>query len=448
MEYKILSDELKKTDKSIIVYLLYSDVNEHPYISSPSILFIHFTESRKTIYFSINHSDGLYCYSLENIFSILKSIKNRIWVFDKKSLLQKVYIPNLLDINLYNFLLRGQILEEQKFETQAHRFIKNTNHTIKNLNTIIPVLKHKEMIDNMFYNAVETLPLEAELNSGFLKENNEIIETLADIEKNGIFVDKEITNHFNNISLPNNQILHSQYNIYTSTGRPSNRFDNINYAALNKESGVRKCFVSRYEKLGKMVLIDYSAFHPRIICQLVNFSLPIELNIYKYLGEMYFKRTELNEFDIEESKKLTFRQLYGGVESEFEHIKYFAKLKDFVNQNWKTFQENGEVLTPIFKRPITNKHLIDGNPNKLFNYILQATETEIAIPILNSVNGFLKTKKTMSVLYTYDSILFDFYKEDGYKTLKGIIDIMKINNNFPVKIYMGDSYDSMNQIFV
>src|SRR3972149_1850904 len=98
--------------------------------------------------------------------------------------------------------------------------------------------------------------------------------------------------------LPAAKDVYSQYNFYTSTGRPSNHFDNVNYAALNKENGVRKCFVSRHGKDGTMILIDYSAFHPRIISNIVNFPMGINEDIYKYLGEMYFHRN-ITEYDMD-----------------------------------------------------------------------------------------------------------------------------------------------------
>ena len=36
-----------------------------------------------------------------------------------------------------------------------------------------------------------------------------------------------------------NGFVHTEYNLFTSTGRPSNRFGNINYAALKKDDGCR-----------------------------------------------------------------------------------------------------------------------------------------------------------------------------------------------------------------
>jgi hypothetical protein len=104
-------------------------------------------------------------------------------------------------------------------------------------------------------------------------------------------------------------------------------------------------------------------------------------------------------------------------------------------------------LTPIFKRKITNKHIRDGNPEKLFNYILQATEGEIAISAVRWVNDYLTDKKTKAVLYTYDSILFDFYKPEGHQVIENMVELMMANKKFPVKVYMGLSYGSVTQIY-
>ena len=35
-------------------------------------------------------------------------------------------------------------------------------------------------------------------------------------------------------------MFYSEYNLFTSTGRPSNRFGGINFAALNKKDGSRE----------------------------------------------------------------------------------------------------------------------------------------------------------------------------------------------------------------
>lgn len=428
----------------IILHIIPVDDKTHPTVSVPSIVFIRDAITRKTYYISFKHEDAPVIISKDKFINDLNNLKNMKWVVDKKSFIQMLPLTDLYDMNLLIHLYNGETIDFEKYETNSHKFIKRINRNHKILNNIIPLLKHQEMFDSICDEFVSSIG-KCKLDDGYKKENSIIIETLAELESNGIHIQTEDFKSFFDAQVYKNDLIYSQYNIYTSTGRPSNHFDNVNYAALNKDNGVRKCFVSRYGKAGKMVLMDYSAFHPRIICNLVKFSIPIDVDIYYYLGELYFNR-KITEYDLDEAKKLTFRQLYGGVEEKYEHIKYFAELKSFINKNWKDFVNNGYVLTPLFKRIISDKHILDPNPNKLFNYILQATETEVSISSLKELNRYLKDKKTKAVLYTYDSILFDFHKEDGYKVLNDMMGIMKMGNRFPIKVYIGDSYDSVIQI--
>jgi hypothetical protein len=428
--------------KDLVLFVVMLDHDVHPVASEVTAVLIRDTATKITHHFSWKHGDEVVNITKDRFCQDLSALKNRKWVFDKKSFIQTLPITNLLDVNLYKLLDDGTTIDESKFETLAHRIIYRTLSGTKGLNNVVPILKHQETFDAM---CDEFRP--GELDDGYLKENDVIIETLATLEKNGIHIDTDIFSKYFAARIPLPNTVFSQYNIYTATGRPSNHFDNVNYAALNKDNGVRQSFTSRFGKLGKMVLVDYSAFHPRIICHLIKFPLSIDVDIYNYLGEMYFGRTKLGSYELDETKKMTFRQLYGGVEEQFEHIKYFARLKSFIDTNWKEFQKTGRVLTPVFKRKITDKHVLDPNPSKLFNYILQATETEIAIPALAAVNKYLTAKKSKAVLYTYDSILFDFHKDDGSPVLNDLMTIMKMNDRFPIKVYLGENYDSVSQIY-
>ena len=47
--------------------------------------------------------------------------------------------------------------------------------------------------------------------------------------------------------------------------------------------------------------------------------------------------------------------------------------------------------------------------------------------------GLLQNKKTNVVLYTYDSFLFDFSKEDGIETLDDIKEILEEGGKYPIK---------------
>lgn len=433
---------VKEHGKDLVLQAVFLDCNVHPVANDIVAVLIRDVSTKTTYHFSWKHPDAVVFVTKERFVQDLSALPNRKWVFDKKSFIQVLPITNLLDVDLYQLLNEGTTVDAAKCETLAHRIIYRTLNGSNGLNNIVPILKHQEMFDCMCdqFHSGET-------DVGYLKENEIIIETLAHLEQNGIHIEDAIFSKHFTARIPRPHTVFSQYNIYTATGRPSNHYDNVNYAALNKDNGVRKSFTSRFGKDGKMVLIDYSAFHPRIICHLIKFPLSIDVDIYKYLGEMYFGRTNLGSYELDETKKMTFRQLYGGVEEQFEHIKYFARLKSFIEANWKEFQKTGRVLTPVFKRKITDQHVLDPNPSKLFNYILQATETEIAIPALHAVNQYLLTKKSKAVLYTYDSILFDFHKDDGSTVLHDVMTIMKMGDRFPIKVYLGESYDSVSQIY-
>jgi hypothetical protein len=427
----------------IILWAISSDESLHPCATDISAVFIKDVVTRETHVFGFGHPDLKYTDKAVFI-DELNELNVKKWVFDKKSFIQLLPVKDLLDFNLYNHIENGKIVEEHSYETNAHKFVYRTKRGCGDLNNVIPILKHKEVFESLcnefFFIDTETS------DSGYKMENEIVVETLAEMETNGIYVSAECFSQHFDAKIQPNGLVYSQYNIYTSTGRPSNHFDGVNYAALNKDNGVRKCFVSRHGEDGMMVLIDYSAFHPRIICNLVNFPMNIEQDIYKYLGELYFKRS-VTEYDMEEIKSITMRQLYGGVEEKYEHIKYLSNLKEYIYSNWTYFKNNGYVLTPVFLRKITKEHLHDANPAKLFNYILQATETETALSAVQWVNKYLRDKKTKAILYTYDSVLFDFYKPDGKTVLQDIIRIMKVGNRFPVKVYTGDSYDSVVQIY-
>ena len=83
-------------------------------------------------------------------------------------------------------------------------------------------------------------------------------------------------------------------------------------------------------------------------------------------------------------------------------------------------------------------------PQKLFNYYIQAFETEYNFTMLSRIFKFLEDKKSKIVLYVYDSILIDFAIEDGKDTLKWLRDT--ISSDFPVKLKKGYTYSSLKDI--
>lgn len=435
--------EAENVDGDWIVHIVPIDESIHPVDNQPSLLFIRNTFTLKTYYFSFKHPDSRP--SLDStwfINDVLKKSEKIKWALDKKAFVQLLPLTNVYDANLCGFLKDNSIEELDKYETVAHGLIRRHANGIGKLNNSIPLIKHKEMFDDLS-NSIIKLIKKFTITEPFIKVNNIILPTLADIESNGIYVNVDTySKHFSH--KPNKSgYVFSQYNVYTSTGRPSNRYGGVNYAALNHSDGSRAAFISRYGTDGQMVLIDYTAFHPRIICQLTNYSIPIETDIYEYLAKLYFNKKVIDETDIANAKQLTFKQFYGGVDEKYSHIKYLSNLKTYISEQWDFFNKNGYIVTPFFQRHITDNHIKDPSPTKIFNYILQAAEGEIAISRIQLVLEYLKNKKTKAILYTYDAVLYDFYKTDGVETLNEIRNIMSFDGLFPMKTYIGTSYQDI-----
>lgn len=221
---------------------------------------------------------------------------------------------------------------------------------------------------------------------------------------------------------------HCEYNPFTLTGRPSNHFNQINYAALNKEDGSRKRFVSRF-KDGFLMEIDLSGFHLYLIYMILGQKFPE--NVYLELAQYYPKEVD--------PKNYTFKQIYGGIEEglkEIEPFKSIIKLQQGIYETYK----RGQLKTFLFERPIKIEGLTQ---TKLFNYMLQNLETEFNAKLLNDINQRLSHKKTKLILYTYDSFLFDFSLSDGKELLQ---EIKQIFNEIPFHLKVGKNYQDLKLV--
>lgn len=434
-------NESEKNDLLLHVVPLHDGI--HPAANSPILLFVKDLPRDRTFYYSFGHPDVKTLKDLtpEQVMGMISAMKGRKWAVDKKSFDQLVPVLGTLDVGLAQHLTENNVFEISDFDTSAHTLVRRNFMGRPGYGKFVPLMKHLETFAELA-ETCEKVIKKARIDDAFEKFNRLLIEPLTEVEHQGLAVDLAVfREHFGDIFVKSG-LAFTQYNFYTSTGRPSNRFGGVNYAALNKEDGSRKAFVSRFGQNGKLVLIDYSAFHPRIIAKLVGYDIPATTDIYEYLARLYFQKKVIDEMDVANAKQITFRQLYGGVEEKYSHIKYLSHLKDFIDEHWRQFHQNGYVETPIFKRRITDKHLQNPKPATVFNYLLQAAEGEISIPILGGVNEFLRTKQSKAVLYTYDSILFDCCLDDAgiFPVIK---DLMSLGGEFPLKVYVGDNYQDM-----
>ena len=155
--------------------------------------------------------------------------------------------------------------------------------------------------------------------------------------------------------------------------------------------------------------------------------------------DVHMAFAEMYGVDYQKAKELTFKQLYGGVFDQYKDLEFFKKVQVYTDELWEAYQENGWIECPISGYQLIEDNLEDMKPQKLLNYLLQNLETSYNVCILWDILKLLKNRRTKLVLYTYDSFLFDFSKEDK-EILTEIENIFK-NNNLQVKINYGDTYN-------
>jgi len=365
---------------------------------------------------------------------------NDIFIHDKKRWIQSGGTGNSWDVKTLWWYTYSESYDESHYSTSAHTFYWNRHKTLSHINALIPLQKHFEMCQKIRHYAWPMCQ-NAKLTESYQQFNSTYPSVFAEIESNGL----QINESFRMPELIQNSKVYSQYNYHTTTGRPSNAFRGFNFAAMNKEDGTRSAFCSRFDN-GALVEMDFDSYHVRLIARLVEYDLP-ESSIHDYLGKFYFGVDSLTETQREESKAITFRLLYGGIDREFLTIPFFKKVNDFIYTLWDKWKRNGCVETPILQRKICKDTLQNMTANKIFNYYLQAMETEVSVKKLHQLNEILHSYKSCIILYTYDSILLDVYYPEAKVLLPKIKNKLE-QGKFPVKCKVGDIYDKMNTILL
>lgn len=404
--------------------------NFHPSLSPLSLIYIRSLSDHKGYILCLSHTESL---SLDMSVTLdwLNNNTGKLWVMDKKQAMYWFPYPDkLYDVN---FIAIPNLTEALNIPAITHYYSKYTNLPI--VNKLIPISKHYEESENIFDVVLPIIQTYQAKDNIFAFNNGSLTQVFHSIESNGIKVDKQcfIDCYGDDLKYPEFNLykgkIYSQYNLHTTTGRPSNTYNSINFAALNKSNGERLCYRPANDKF---IEIDIQGHHPRLIGEMVNFHFPLEQSTYEYLGGLL-------GVSVQEAKELTFKQLYGGVWSEYRDKPFFKDVAEFTNELWDDFKGSGYIATQnkIFKRI----ELPDMTPAKLLNYIVQSAETTTNTILLEAILHELKDKKTKLVLYTYDAFLFDYNKEDG--------DILtKIKNiiHYPVTIKQGKSYHGLTKI--
>ena len=344
------------------------------------------------------------------------------------------------DVNIAHWWKYGKPIDLE-VRNNAIDFLSNKYYNVKKLNEIVPIIKHKEYCDEVSERILNFLKedLSELINDIGWFDNNgstEAIQAFHSIEKNGVTVSDDVCDIFDvrvkkHIS---DGKLYSNYNLTTTTGRPSNSFGTVNFAALPPEK--RRAIIPENDYL---VEFDFDAYHLRLIADLVDYKHFGKESVHEHLSNFY-------KCSYDESKARTFRLLYGGIDKETqEQVPFFRRVHEYINKKWNEINTHNCIYTDIYRRKLIYDNYQDLNRNKLFNYLIQAHETESNIKKILLIQDYLLSKHTKLVLYGYDSFLFDFSNQDGVETLKDIKSILEEGKHY-TKSKMGLNYGEIKDI--
>jgi hypothetical protein len=405
--------------KEVFVEIIPFHNNIHPILNDVSLIYIRPLSETKGYIICVDHSETLSIGEtyIKRLFQQLETI----YVRDKKSFLYYFQLNKVIDISSIKYV------ETPKTPIFDLFYRQHPNKT--DINKIIPIVKHYEVCENIYNQLKEVLEAP---KPEYVKFYNKGALAFFGIEKNGIKIN---TDRFYKYYEPNNDIysiqnniIYTQYNLNTTTRRPSNAYNGINFAALNKDNHSRASFIPRNNEF---LEIDISAYHPTLAGHIIDYTFD-NPDIHSEFAKMY-------GVSYSEAKELTFKQLYGGIFEEYKHLEFFQKVQSYIDKQWELFNNQGYIDAPVSNYRFEKSKMDKMNPQKLFNYILQNLETSINIQILLKIHKILLNKYSKVVLYTYDSFLIDYDEdeEDVLNQLKTVFNEM----NLSIKINRGKDYD-------
>ena len=418
-------DQLNKLKEKLpfnqYTYLEYIQGNDNTHPALAEIIAVYLNVEDKGYIIPINHPECIN-WDKDAVFSVLSNYEFK--VYDKKAALHLNPQISYTDI-------QHQTPLQTQHTTQAHAwYYRKFPHT--KVNKMIPIGKHLERC-NSKYNEIIGSP--HVINTYF---DDKLLPALYRLEKNALKFNSKFDEYFKpkckKFSIKENHI-YGWYNPYTTTGRPVNNFNGINFVGLKHDNGERDCFEPDNDFFVEM---DYDGYHPRLIGDIVGYRF--HGNVHNELAQIYFKSKEITPQQYKESKTLTFKQIYGGIDKANLHHPFFRKTQDFINIIWEEFNKKGKIICGGYEIKKENHPKI--HSQKLFNYYIQATETYTNVEKINEIQDYLENKKTKLVLYIYDAFIFDVSKQDGKQTLVDLQNIL--SEKFPIKVKVGKHYGALS----
>jgi hypothetical protein len=423
-------DRLEQYDECFIRIVTGND-SYHPLQTYPVL--VYYRNKDKGYILPIKHSET-FPLRLSDIQAFLNK-HTKVYCQDQKYTSYFLQHANLIDLN-------QTILDQENryklFEcnTKVHQDFYSDRPYVININELIPVSKHYEKCECLYEQLVKYIGLEDSLE--FYTDYATQYQT---VEKAGIDLNaSKFGRHYDptwEAYSIENSVIYTSYNLYNLTTRPTNAFNAINFLALNKEDGSRKSFIPRYDLF---IEFDFEAYHLILIAKLIGYTFDSTISVHTQLGQQYFSKEELTPEEYAQSKAITFKQIYGGVQKEYKSVEFFQKIEEYITNLWKEYQDTGKIVLQTGRA--LHKLKNDFTPQKLFNYQIQNLETYQNVKILKRLNELLEDKLSKVVLVVYDSFLLDYSLQDGKQVLLDIKEIIQ-SEGFTVKAKIGQNYDSL-----
>lgn len=423
-------DQLAFDNRTLFLYPILEDNRKHLVANSIIGFVIVDLDTKETFSISNNHPEGLLH---ANDISFLQN--NKVYAHNLSALKYAGYpVENFIDSQMQYYLYTGV---GYTVDIPIVNHYTRLYPTCTQINQLVSLSKHEEVALNL-------------ANSVWVKQQqpgldfyqNELLDVFYNIEKNGLGVSLEgFADKFGKTNSLIDEKCYTQYNYYTMTGRPSNRFGGINFAALNKEDNTREFFKSSLSN-GFFLEVDFNSYHPRLIAQLIGYDFGKD-NVYEHLASYYFDTPQPSKEQIKLAKEETFRQLYGGIQHRYLGIPFFEKTAAMVKYLWSRMQDIGYIESPISGRQLHLHNYQDINANTIFNYFIQMYETESNVLVLKKMHEKLADRETKPVLYTYDSILFDVAPHEIDFLIKEVLPTCIDLEKFPIKIKQGTNYKNL-----
>lgn len=408
------------------VNLVTNNDSYHPMLSTPCV--VYFNDGKKGYVLCVKHSES---------FSIpFSKVKKFVECHDKVYVLDKKFHSYFFDHSVLidvNFTVLDKTNESPNFDCDdiTKKGFYSRFGLDDNINEIVPISKHYESAECLYDQVSQFFGLESNLDF-----YDRFSEAYRYVESQGIKFLKDYTKFFG-IGAPcffeREDVVYSSYNLYNLTARPTNAFNGFNFLSIPKTEEARSLVIPKQDFF---VEFDFDGYHPRLIAELLNSKLSKE-SVHLQFGKEYFNKEQLSEEEYRESKRLTFKQLYGSVEDRYKDLPYFKSMLEYSENQYKRYRNNRSFELPSGRMIKYDNEI---SKSRLFNYIVQNYETVKNVNIIHKIREYLSDKKSQLVLVSYDAFLVDFSVKDGQSTLAGIKEILQ-EDSMIVKHKYGKSYN-------